>query len=355
MLRDDTCRWITVQTEEIGESGSNRWRYLAFYTQIYASYDVSKIVAYKLDYNQQADGSYADTLKFTVNDPNLRFLLGDYLNQNIPITIISSTEDEDAFPSNEAYLCKSCTYDDQYGDTCWAILPEPLGAGLRCGCNIHDGQWGGRGLYYGGCEVGRNSIEGCVNLEGGFTGYKTDSEPKGGISSVGLRLSIKLCDNVVDGYDDWVRSKIPEGDTSYSLTAVTYPECIHMRGFDNYRLVTNSISRNCNSLLMTMESLTDGTALNLRTEGHNKCLKEISSSDRAKFNTCDGGSKRMKWIIRNKQSDGDKYRFVFLLQNDDSDKYLCARSDTSNMDVITNSDATAECFWTFDYIREGYW
>ena len=180
--------WLLV-SETIGDTGSTSNRHLS---QSYPAEVVTRFndnaytfYGYKLEY-----GASNDYIIFNfVDSAQDELLLGDGvgLGPNIPINIIETSISGFTEGLSTGYWCKQCSSLDNnnYGDTCWGIVPSSDG-NRGCGCN--SGGWAGSGLYYGGYPSGQCNI--CSCWDGGFAGYKSNGQQKGGLNSVGFTLSI---------------------------------------------------------------------------------------------------------------------------------------------------------------------
>ena len=91
----------------------------------------------------------------------------------------------DAAPPAEALFCKACSAssDAKPGDSCWGVLPIS-DTRRSCGCN--SGGWQGSGVYYGG----EGNCNQCGCWGGAFAGHRENGEQKGGLPSVGLKISV---------------------------------------------------------------------------------------------------------------------------------------------------------------------
>ena len=98
-----------------------------------------------------------------------------------------------------AKFCRAAVYPNvKPGDTSWGIIPN--GSTQRgCGCN--SGGWSGYGVYYGGSIDQTN----CGAQGGRFAGYKSNGQPKGGVST---GHSTKI----------YVRNSSNNNDCSYGTT-----------------------------------------------------------------------------------------------------------------------------------------
>eukprot|EP01084_Bolivina_argentea_P013248 24833_1 len=177
------CNWIEVATETAGNAGTDTWRFLDF-GSIYATYDVSQISFYKLEW-----GSSGQSIVFSLADPT-KPILQDSVDlsggdQNIDISVISS--DSSIVSAGPGHFCKACSSSEstRYGDTCWGILP-PSDGSRSCGCN--SGGWTGNGLYYGGWSPGQCNV--CACWGGGFAGDAFNGQQKGMVNSKGAVWSI---------------------------------------------------------------------------------------------------------------------------------------------------------------------
>ena len=91
----------------------------------------------------------------------------------------------DAAQQAEAVFCKACSASSasRPGDTCWGVLPA---SDTRRGCGCNSGSWQGSGVYYGGST----ECNQCGCWGGGFAGHRENGEPKGGLPSEGLTISV---------------------------------------------------------------------------------------------------------------------------------------------------------------------
>ena len=161
--------WFLVAEEAPGDGGNDDLRKL----------EISAPDFYRV---RMEWGDADDFVEFDV--PRGTSIFGDYVDPSIPLTNVETNQ---GMLADGAVFCKMCSSSsaEQYGDTCWAVLPadEP---NRDCGCN--SGGWAGHGIYYGGFE--QCNTCGCRSPNA-FTGPRDNGEAKGGIPSAGLRIYVK--------------------------------------------------------------------------------------------------------------------------------------------------------------------
>ena len=193
ICEDSVCvpEWVEIAVEVPGDAGSDKFRYLDFQSEIYAEYGLGQILRYKFEYGYDSNaGTYNDEIIFTLDSPS-EFLkdTADTYALTIPIQVESSSSG--IVGTGAAEFCKACSSQQmvaRFGDTCWGFTPVS-DDNRGCGCN--SGSWTGNGVYYGGWEPGTCNICGCWG--GAMAGDKTNGQQKGGISSIGLRISVEVC------------------------------------------------------------------------------------------------------------------------------------------------------------------
>eukprot|EP01084_Bolivina_argentea_P271555 462115_1 len=204
-----TCtktKWTEIARENVNDAGSDLFRYLDFGNNIYSKYSICDILKYKIEWNYGTETNklYTDKIVFELSDSNkYHYIFEDSFNSIDPfikINILSSTV-PNIPPTDDQFFCKRCSskYNIKYGDTCWAITNKS-DTNRDCGCNA--GGWVGSGIYYGGNTV----CNACGCFGGAFSGYKTTNisltdtfdqrKMYGGLPSLGLRISIQVCDNI---------------------------------------------------------------------------------------------------------------------------------------------------------------
>eukprot|EP01084_Bolivina_argentea_P267952 455010_1 len=213
--------WVVIATEARGTTKANagdQFRFLDFQDEIYDNYPLCNIKQYKLEYGS----SFENSVVFELESEH--YVFEDSLQSidlSLPITIISSTES--AFSEGDsAWFCKACASDSstRFGDTCWGVIVAS-DENRQCGCN--SSPWHGKGLFYGG----NSDANQCGAHGGAFSGFTTYGGQKGGLASIGLRLSIMVCNQDILECDaagsalDWDAlttngDGIPEMD--YSIT-----------------------------------------------------------------------------------------------------------------------------------------
>ena len=161
--------WYLVAEEVVGDSGNDDLRKLEISVPDY--------------YRVRMEWGDADAfVEFDM--PRGTSIFGDYVDPSIPLTNVATNQ---AMLQDGAVFCKMCSSSsaEQYGDTCWAVLPadEP---NRDCGCN--SGGWAGHGIYYGGFD--QCNTCGCRSPNA-FTGPRDDGQAKGGVPSAGLRIYVK--------------------------------------------------------------------------------------------------------------------------------------------------------------------
>eukprot|EP01084_Bolivina_argentea_P270887 460731_1 len=243
------CQWIEIATESIGHSGTDKFRYLNFINEIYNNYPVSTIDKYRIEWDWNSV-SFDNTIIFALSTLNPTYeIFKDSVpnneNEDINIDIISTTIPIIIPIADNQIFCKACatTSTNRYGDTCWALLSS-TDSNRQCGCS--SGSWSGNGIYYGG-QPNSCTESGCGCWGGAFAGYKTNGQAKGGLTSVGLRISILLkITNIPEII--WSDAMDPPLDTSKwqlngspSITQIT----------TNSYCVENDNSANCWSVCAT--------------------------------------------------------------------------------------------------------
>eukprot|EP01043_Picozoa_sp_COSAG02_P039160 COSAG02_NODE_3072_length_7424_cov_3.895427_2_plen_1385_part_00 len=166
---EEGSEWFLVAEEAAGDGGNDDLRKLEL--------DVPDFYRVRMEW-----GSADDFVEFDV--PRGTSIFGDYVDPSIPLTNVETNQ---AMLQDGAVFCKMCSSSSaqQYGDTCWAVLPadEP---NRDCGCN--SGGWAGHGIYYGGFD--QCNTCGC-RTPNAFTGPKDNGQAKGGVPSAGLRIYVK--------------------------------------------------------------------------------------------------------------------------------------------------------------------
>ena len=195
-----STKWIEIAQENVGNTGTNKFRFLDFGNEIYSNYSMCEILKYKIEWQSL----FQEYIVFELNDQYKDHHIFEdtpaSIGQYIRINILESSNTANFPIENNHYFCKACSsqYGTKYGDSCWAVT---LNSDTNRGCGCSGGGWAGIGIYYGGWDVGQCNICGCWG--GAFTGYVAASgynpqlpkqNAKGNVTSVGLRISIEVCD-----------------------------------------------------------------------------------------------------------------------------------------------------------------
>eukprot|EP01083_Nonionella_stella_P239914 839192_1 len=178
--------WIEIASEAVGNDGTDKWRYLDFGSEIYAEHP--EITEYKLEWGANYENVVVFELGGAHSNHHIFENTPESVNPNIKINILESNVKGLPVDGAEGtYFCKACesSQSTKPGDTCWGLSTDTQ---RGCGCN--SAYWTGNGAYYGGWIPGQCNQ--CSCWGGAFTGYKGNGQQKGTISSVGLRLSIKV-------------------------------------------------------------------------------------------------------------------------------------------------------------------
>ena len=181
--------------------GTDKFRFLDFANEIYEKYSICNILSYKIEWDPkfiEGHQGYNEYVTFKLNDQYKDHYVfedtGSSIDQFIGINILSSSNTTNIPIGSDQSFCKACSseyQDSKYGESCWSISPN-TDSDKSCGCNA--GTSGGSGIFYGGYPDPECNT--CTCSGGAFTGYTMDGQAKGGINSVGLRISIEVCDNL---------------------------------------------------------------------------------------------------------------------------------------------------------------
>jgi hypothetical protein len=120
--------------------------------------------------------------------PGVR-LFGDFIDPNILVSNVETSEGALFGSSTRAWFCKMCSKSNprRFGETCWGLLPLDE-ANRDCGCNSES--WAGVGIFYAGYSAPECNTCGCTTDAHAFTGPALDyDQPKSG-PSVGLRVYV---------------------------------------------------------------------------------------------------------------------------------------------------------------------
>ena len=191
-MNPTSTKWIEIAQENVGNTGTDKFRFLDFGNEIYSNYSIGEIFKYKIEWQS----SFQEYIVFELNDQYKDHHIFEdtqaSIDQYIGIKILESSNTANFPIENNHYFCKACSsqYGTKYGDSCWAVTSNS-DTNRVCGCSSVG--WTGIGIYYGGWAVGQCNICGCWG--GAFSGYTNSGGAKGGVTSVGLRISIEVYDS----------------------------------------------------------------------------------------------------------------------------------------------------------------